>query len=62
MRAGMALVNDREVIAKERLMELRSSTSRDWDRVKWELDKALGDLKVVLDSAPFRPTAVGERK
>ncbi len=55
LRARIASLKDREGIVREKLMELRSSTSRAaWHRVKSELDRALDDLKVVLDTSRFR--------
>jgi len=61
LQTKIATLKDRETIVKERLMELRSSTSRaTWFRVKAELDRALDDLKVVLDTSRFRLMGFGE--
>ena len=55
LRARIESLKDREAIVREKLMQLRTATSREeWFRARAELDRVFNDLKVGLDTSRFR--------
>jgi hypothetical protein len=51
LRAKIEYLNSREAFAKQKFMELRSSPLRNWRHLRSQLEKAVDDLKLGIDSA-----------